>query len=117
MSAKDIIVIVDLDPLALEIETPFRVTKTETEFGVGIECTRPLHPSSNGPLCAVLQRVGVGTRTSTGEKLLVPRPTTFAASFHIFAADMQPLKVRATITEWNIDHKERVWAVPVLENK
>lgn len=112
VSAKDVFVIVDLEPLALEIEIPYGATKTATESGVGLEFTRLLHPSSHAPLCAVRQRVNVGTRTSTGEKHLVPRPTTFAVTFQVVAADMQRLKLRASLSDWDIDHKRRIWAMP-----
>lgn len=116
VTAKDVFVIVQMEPLALELETPYGAAKVATDFGVGIDHSRPLHPSSTAPLCAVRHRVGVGTRTSTGEHLLVPRPTSFAASFQIFAADTPPQMVRATITEWDIDHKQQKWAMPILEN-
>lgn len=113
-TAKELFVIVDIDPLANPIETPYGSTQAETPVGTGIVLTRPLHPSSSAPLCALRQRVSIGTRTSTGESLIVPRPTRFAAEFQIFAADMQPVRLRVALTEWNIDHKEQVWAVPHL---
>lgn len=116
VTAKDIFVIIDMDPMVLDIETPYRSSKTETDLGIGIEYERPLHPSSNCQLCVIRHPVGVSTRTSTGPHMLVPRPTTFAASIQVFATDMEPLKLRVQLTEWNIDHKERVWAMPVVES-
>ena len=110
-TAKDIFVIVDMDPFVLDLETPYGATKTETDIGIGIDYARPVHPSSKAPLCAIRHRVGVGTRTSTGENLFVHRPTNFAVTFQVFAADMQPLIVRAVITEWDVDRKQRKWAL------
>lgn len=114
VSAKDIFFIVDMSPYVLEVETPYGATKVETEAGIGIEYTRFLHPSSKIQICAIRHRVGVGTRTSTGEDLLVPRSTNFAATFHLFAADMQPVKLRAVVSDWDIDRKELKWAKPII---
>ena len=115
VSAKDIFIIVETVPMSLTIETPYRSTQTETEFGTGIEYQRPLHPSSNGLLCTVRHRVGLSSRTSLPESTYVPRPTEFRASFQIFAAAMIPIKSLAIVTDRELDNRRKKWAVPMQD--
>ena len=116
VSAKDIFIIVETVPMSLPIETPYRSTKTETEFGTGIDYQRPLHPSSNGLLCTVRHRVGLSTRTSLPKSTYVPRLTEFTASFQIFAADMTPIKLHAIVTDRELDNRRKKWAVPMQDS-
>jgi hypothetical protein len=113
VSARDVFAILETTPPKLVIETPYKSTKTQTQFGTGIEYTRPLHPMSAGSLGLVRQRVGVTTRTSTGESTLVPRATHFAATFHIYCADTVPVILRAIVTDREVDERATKWAEPV----
>jgi hypothetical protein len=118
VTAKDVFVIAETTPASLGIEVPYRATKTGTSSGIGtgIEYTLPLHPSSIHPLCVIRRQVESTIRTSGNAKFLVPSPTTLAASFQIFAADMKPLMLKVTVTDFALDQMQQVCAGPVGED-
>lgn len=115
VTARDIFLIIETEPEGLAIETPFKVNKAETEFGTGIDFPRPLHPSSNSHVCAVRYRVAASNRTSLPLTAFVPQLTNFAANFTIYAADMQPSKLRVEVGDRDLDLKRKKWFFPILE--
>lgn len=93
VSAKDIFVVMSTIPHDLTIEPPYGNQIVDSQNGTGIECTRPLHPSSTGMLCAIRHRVQVTPRHQSNSTIYVPSVDRFEARFDVFAADMIPLRL------------------------
>jgi hypothetical protein len=113
ISARDIFVIAKCFPLGLQIECPYRTTKTETEFGVGIEVEKVLHPFSQTPLGAYRQRV----RTWVGPNGRRPHVDSraFTAYFQVFANDMLPSRQQVALGDFDVDRRVSKEAVTVPE--
>lgn len=94
VSAKDIFVVMSTIPHDLKIEPPYGNKIVDSQNGTGIECTRPLHPSSISQLCAIRHRVPVTQRHQSNSRTHVPSVDRFEATFDVFAGDMIPLRLR-----------------------
>jgi hypothetical protein len=113
ITARDIFVIVKSLPMGLEINCPYKTTKTDTEFGVGIEVNRVLQPFSTTDIGTMRQTTGVAHSHHGFRPRAIGR--MFAAYFQLFANDMIPLRQQVAFGDRDVHERAVKVAIVVAE--
>ena len=107
-SAKEVFAIVATEPPGCSVENPQTVNKMLTEFGAGLFCMIPLHPSGIIKLCSIRRRSRVASEIGNRGHKAIPYDCSLLISLRLFALDMQPAHIAIQVGEDDVLMKTQV---------